>query len=63
MFKNDGTNFYRGKILYSQDYDFYLNLLTRGKKMANLSEKLVQYRINSQSISYLKRAKTRLFKN
>lgn len=61
MFKNEGY-FYRDKFSYSQDYDFYLLLLTEWKKIINIPNKLIKYRINSNSISWSKNSKQRLFK-
>ena len=34
-----------------RDYDLYLNLITQGEKLANLNEKLLNYRILANSIS------------
>jgi glycosyltransferase involved in cell wall biosynthesis len=54
MFRN-GSEFYRERFTYSQDYDFYLRLLTRNKKIIILPDFLVKYRKNKFSISNLKR--------
>lgn len=51
MFRNMGYE-YREKFIYSQDYDFYLNLLSRGKKLRNFKEPLIKYRLNPKSITY-----------
>lgn len=51
MFKNDKNIRYREKFLFCEDYDFYLNLITKGKKLANINEKLLNYRILDKSIS------------
>ena len=51
MFRKDQNIQYREKFLYCEDYDLYLNLITQGKKLANLNEKLLNYRILANSIS------------
>lgn len=51
MFRNDGKTLYLEKFIYSQDYDLYLRLLERGKKMACMKEVLYNYRINDTHIS------------
>jgi glycosyltransferase involved in cell wall biosynthesis len=61
MFRNDGRHFYREKFLMAEDYDFYLRLLTEGKKIDNLKDYIVQYRYNPQSISFQKRIQMILF--
>lgn len=61
MFRNDKKSFYREKFVYAQDYDFYLNLLSRGEILSNLKEALVEYRINTNAISWTKGAQQLLF--
>ena len=51
MFRKDQNIQYREKFLYCEDYDLYLNLITQGKKLANINEKLLNYRILANSIS------------
>lgn len=51
MFRNHQNIFYRDKFLYCEDYDLYLNLITQGKKLANIDEKLLNYRVLDKSIS------------
>ena len=51
MFRKDQNIQYREKFLYCEDYDLYLNLITQGKKLANINEKLLHYRILESSIS------------
>lgn len=51
MFRNHQNIFYRDKFLYCEDYDLYLNLMTQGKKLANIDEKLLNYRVLEKSIS------------
>lgn len=60
MFRNYGF-IYRDKFRYSQDYDFYLNLLTKGLKLDNIEEKLIEYRTASSNICTAKRNKQVLF--
>lgn len=60
MFRNDWF-FYRDKFTYTQDYDLYLYLISKWKKLINLHNKLIKYRINSNSISWSKNSKQRLF--
>lgn len=54
MFRNEGFR-YREKFLYAQDYDFYLCLLSAKKRMCNLKERLLLYRISDSSISKKKK--------
>lgn len=61
VFRNEGDNFYREKFVYSQDYDFFLCLLTKGKRLANMQDVLIAYRINPEAISRIKNAKQQLF--
>jgi glycosyltransferase involved in cell wall biosynthesis len=61
MFRNSDNFLYREKFIFSQDYDFYLQLLSANKLMANIPLVLILYRVHSQSISVSKHAKQRLF--
>jgi hypothetical protein len=61
MFRNEGNNFYREKFYYSQDYDFYLEMLSEGKRLVNISDLLIKYRINPEAVSFSQRAKQTLF--
>jgi len=61
FFKNEGRIFYRDKFVYAQDYDFFLRLLNEDKRIVNIPQKLVKYRINPQAISYSNKAKQKLF--
>ena len=61
MFKNDGSIFYREKFKYAQDYDFYLCLLSKGKKISNIPQVLLKYRIIFNSISSSNRGKQKMF--
>ena len=61
MFRNEWF-LYREKFVYTQDYDFYLTLLSAWKKIDNICDKLIKYRVNSNSISWTKNSKQRLFR-
>jgi len=50
MFRNQKM-FYREKFYYAQDYDFYLRLISEGKKIINLEETLLNFRLSKGSIS------------
>jgi glycosyltransferase involved in cell wall biosynthesis len=56
LFHNTGKYFYREKFFYSQDYELFLRLLSDGKKMVNIPDILIQYRIKENSISFSKRS-------
>ncbi|MEI6529370.1 MAG: glycosyltransferase [Candidatus Falkowbacteria bacterium] len=56
MFRNDNSITYREKILYCEDYDLYLRLITLNKKIVNLKETLLNYRVIEQSVSRTKAA-------
>lgn len=61
MFRNEGS-LYREKFATTLDFDFYLTLLSKGKKFSNLKEILLYYRMSDQSISMTKRRKQVLYK-
>lgn len=44
-------DFYREKMRYCEDYDFYFRIMTDNLKMANLDECLLEYRILQNSLS------------
>ncbi|GAH03886.1 unnamed protein product, partial [marine sediment metagenome] len=52
MFRNEGENYYREKFIYSQDYDFYLMLLSEGERLINIQDILTKYRITPNAISW-----------
>jgi glycosyltransferase involved in cell wall biosynthesis len=60
MFRNEGY-MYREKFVYAQDYDFYLMLLSKDKKVSNLPDPLINYRINPDAISWSKNSKQKCF--
>lgn len=49
MFRNEGDIYYRENFKTSEDYDLYLRFLSNGKKLTNLPEFLIKYRISSGS--------------
>jgi len=51
MYRNTKEFFYREKFLTSDDYDFLLNVLSSGKKIIDLPEFLIKYRINQSSVT------------
>jgi glycosyltransferase involved in cell wall biosynthesis len=54
MFRNEKI-LYNEKLKFAQDYGLYLFLLKKGKKMIGIPRFLLKYRINSNSITHLKR--------
>ena len=61
MFRNNKQIFYRDKFKYAQDYDLYLRLLSENKRLENIKQPLIKYRINSKSISIKKLTQQNLF--
>lgn len=61
MFRNDKKTEYREKMWYVEDYDLYLNLLTKNKKLVNLQDMLILYRITSNSITKINSIKRKKF--
>lgn len=62
MFRNTGEAGYRKKFKYSQDYDFYLNLLSRNLMLVNIGEVLLKERIIKSSITYSRREEQEFYK-
>lgn len=61
MFRNDGRHFYREKFITGgEDYDFFLRLLTEGKRMLVLPEVLIHYRVLALPCVCRKRAQYKL---
>jgi glycosyltransferase involved in cell wall biosynthesis len=60
MFRNEGF-LYREKFYYSQDYDFYLKMLSGEKGLVNISDVLIKYRMSPEAVSFSQRAKQKLF--
>ncbi|MCJ7471688.1 MAG: glycosyltransferase [Actinobacteria bacterium] len=63
MFRNTGENIYRAGFRYSQDYDFYLNLLSKGIIFGNMPDILLKERLIPDSITYAKRNEQLVFEN
>ncbi|MBU0612613.1 glycosyltransferase [Patescibacteria group bacterium] len=52
LFRNIKGMLYREKFTFSQDYDFYLNLLTKNLLIDNLNQPLIYHRVlNEKSVS------------
>lgn len=47
MFRNTKEVFYREKFETIEDYDFYLNLLSSGKKLTNIRDIIIKYRLRT----------------
>jgi glycosyltransferase involved in cell wall biosynthesis len=60
MFRNERF-LYRSKFLNAQDYDLYLRLASSGKKLTNINNFLINYRIGRNSISFSGNSKQRVF--
>lgn len=63
MFRNEGEIIYRNKFRYSQDYDFYLNLMSNNCTIGNIADVLVKERLMFSSITYAKRDIQSFFEN
>jgi len=61
MFRNTKDVLYREKFRYAMDYDFFLVLLSRGMRMTNLPDPLIERHMLPGSISFGKRLQQRLF--
>ncbi len=55
MHRNTGEFFYREKFIISDDYDFLLMILSAGKKITNVPEFLIKYRVNRGSFTFTKK--------
>jgi glycosyltransferase involved in cell wall biosynthesis len=62
MFRNTGDAGYRSKFKYSQDYDFYLNLLSKNLVPVNIRDVLVKERMIKTSITYSKNDEQEFYK-
>ncbi|MDP1694809.1 MAG: glycosyltransferase family 2 protein [Candidatus Woesearchaeota archaeon] len=62
MFRNESGIFYRNKFYFGQDYDFYLTLITMGKKISCISQLLTRHRINPSGISCSYKRKQKQFR-
>ena len=56
-----GQYYYRDKMVYAQDYDLFLRMLSDGQSLAMIGEPLIQYRINNQAVSQTNAGKQKLF--
>jgi glycosyltransferase involved in cell wall biosynthesis len=54
MFRNKDL-YYREKFYLAQDYDFYLCRISEGKKIANIENFLIKFRVEENSLSQKKR--------
>ncbi len=54
MFRANPKKLYRERMLFCEDYDLYLRLLSEGMTLKNLDRPLLRYRISSHSISRTK---------
>jgi glycosyltransferase involved in cell wall biosynthesis len=61
VFRRDPTLRYREKMLFTEDYDLYLRLLSRGARLANLPLPLLRYRRHAGSVSLRHAVHQRLF--
>ncbi len=61
MMRNSENLFYRDKFDGADEYDLFLRLLSNNKKITNLEDFVVKYRITPNSISMNKRAKQEFF--
>lgn len=61
MYRNGLNIFYRPKILYADDYDLYLQMLTKNLIMANIKQPLIKYRVHSAASSQKNFTKMELF--
>ena len=60
FFRNEGY-LYREKFFLSQDYDFYLRLLSDNKRLYTLADPLIQYRYQPSETTAEKQYRQRLF--
>ncbi len=63
MFRNRGVAEYREKFKCSQDYDFYLNLLSKKYVLGNIPEVIVKERMISSSITYSRKDEQEFFRD
>lgn len=61
MFRMDRKFGYREKIYFCEDYDLYLRLITAGKKIVILPDRLIKYRAVANSITRKNHEKLILF--
>lgn len=51
MFRSISKYYYREKLLFAEDYDLFLRMITDNKKIHILRDKLLYYRIQKDSVS------------
>jgi len=61
FFRNERGLTYREKILYCEDYDFYLRSILQGKILENLPMPLVKHRFHGGAVSITKQYQQKLF--
>jgi len=61
MFRNDRKTYYREKASYGEDYDLWMVLLSRGKRMVLLPDIVIKYRVHPKSITSSRYRKQRMF--
>ena len=61
MFRNSDSLKYREKFFYAQDYDLYLRIVSSGKTIINLPDKLIKYRLDLGAVSFQKKIFQDLF--
>jgi glycosyltransferase involved in cell wall biosynthesis len=55
MYRNEKGLFYRPRFLVSDDYDFMLRAISSGKKVTNLPVFLIKYRVNQNSVTFVRK--------
>ena len=63
MFRNTGEYFYREKFEDADEYDLYLSILSDGRKITNIPNFLVRFRLNKGSTSFKKGFERTFFPN
>ncbi len=63
MFRNNRVSYYDPRYHYAHDYNLYLELLKRGKKLTNLPQFLIKYRVSPNAISFSKRTEQAAFRD
>lgn len=63
MFRNTGEYFYREKFEDADEYDVYLSILSDGRKITNIPNFLIKFRLNKGSTSFKKGFERTFFPN
>ena len=61
MYRNDFGFFYRKKFDDAYEYDLYLRILSAGKKITNMPNFLIKFRLNQNSTSFQKKFEREFF--